>query len=49
MFGRKPKILLDLETDPDIKVSGMYADYYALLEKRLKYLQNTLQQLSPNI
>ena len=22
MFGRKPKILLNLETDPDIKVSG---------------------------
>ena len=43
-FGRKPKILLDLETDPDIKVSGTYADYHALLEKRLKYLQNTLQQ-----
>ena len=44
VFGRKPKILLDLETDPDIKVSGTYADYHALLEKSLKYLQNTLQQ-----
>ena len=44
VFSRKPKILLDLETDPDIKVSGTYADYHALLEKRLKCLQNTLQQ-----
>ena len=25
--GRKPKILLDIETDPDIKVSGSYRDY----------------------
>ena len=37
VFGRKAKILLDLETDPDIKVPGTYADYYALLERRLKY------------
>ena len=44
VFGRKPKILLDLETDPDIKVLGMYTDYHVLLERRLKYLQNTLQQ-----
>ena len=47
VFGRKPKILLDLETDPDIKVSGMYTEYHALLERRLKYLQNTLQQFEP--
>ena len=44
VFSRKPKVLLDLETDPDIKVSGMYTDYHALLERRLKCLQNTLQQ-----
>ena len=44
VFNRKPKILLDLEMDPDIKVSEMYADYHTLLERRLKYLQNTLQQ-----
>ena len=43
VFGRKPKILLDLETDPDIKVSGTYQDYYTLLNKRLHYLQNLLQ------
>ena len=29
VFSRKPKILLYLETDPDIKVSGTYADYNA--------------------
>ena len=34
VFGGKPKVLLDLETDPDIKVSGMFTDYYTLLNKR---------------
>ena len=43
VFGRKPKTFLDLETDPDIKVSGTYQDYYTLLNKRLHYLQNLLQ------
>ena len=44
MFGRKPKILTDIETDPDIKVSGNFTEYYTLLEKQLKYLQDILQQ-----
>ena len=44
MFSRKPKILLDLETDPNIKILGTYTNYHALLERRLKYLQDTLQQ-----
>ena len=43
VFGRKAKILLDLETDPEIKVSKTYQDYCALLNKRLHYLQNMLQ------
>ena len=43
IFGRQPKILLDLETDPNIKVSETYQDYYILLNKRLHYLQNLLQ------
>ena len=43
VFGRKPKILIDLETDPNVKVSGTYKDYYTLLNKRLHYLQNLLQ------
>ena len=44
VFSRKPKVLLYLETDPDIKVSGTFKDYYMLLNKRLKYLQEILQQ-----
>ena len=43
VFGRRPKILLDLETDLDIKVSSTYKDYFTLLNKRLQYLQNVLQ------
>ena len=42
VFGRKLKLLLDLETNPDIKVSVMYKEYYEQLEKRLKYLQKVL-------
>ena len=40
---RKPKIVLNLEMMPDIKVSGTYKEYYKLLNKRLKYLQDTIQ------
>ena len=43
VFGRKPKLLLDLETDPDIKVLGVYKEYYERLEERLRYLQKVLQ------
>ena len=43
VFGRKPKMLLNLETMPDIKVSGTFKDYHTLLYKRLKYLHNLLQ------
>ena len=43
VFGRKPKLLFNLETDPDIKVSPTYKEYYERLEKRLKYLHKILQ------
>ena len=43
VFGSKPKILLNLETTPDIKVSGTFKDYHGLLNKRLKYLHEILQ------
>ena len=33
VFGRKHKILLDLEMTPDIKVSGSFKEYYNLLNK----------------
>ena len=41
-FGRKPKLLIDVESNPDIKVSRNVREYYALLKKRIKYLQDLL-------
>ena len=43
VFRRKPKVLLNLDTIPDIKVSGTFKDYHELLNKRLKYLHKLLQ------
>ena len=41
-FGRKPKLLLNIESNPDIKVSTNFKEYYELLNKRIKYLQHML-------
>ena len=41
-FGRKPKLLLNVETNPDIKVPRNFREYYESLNKRIKYLQNLL-------
>ena len=42
VFGRKPKSLLNVETNPDVKVSATYKEYYDRLEKRITYLQKIL-------
>ena len=44
VFRRKPKILLNLETSPDIKISGSFKEYYKLLNKQLKYLHEIIQK-----
>ena len=41
-FGRKPRPLIKLDSNPDIKVSGTFREDYAFLDKRIKYLQNIL-------
>ena len=41
-FGRKPKLLLNVNSNPDIKVSRNFKEYYELLNKRIKYLQDIL-------
>ena len=41
-FGRKPKLLINVESNPDIKVSRNFREYYELLNKRIKYLQDIL-------
>ena len=43
VISGKPKLLLNLETMPDNKVSETFKDYYHLLNKRLQYLHNLLQ------
>ena len=44
VFGRKLKLLLDLETDPDVKVLGTHREYLLQLRKRLEYLHKLLQE-----
>ena len=41
-FGGKPKTLIDLESNLDIKVSRSFKEYCEPLNKRIKYLQDTL-------
>ena len=41
-FGRKPKILLNTEANLDIRVSRNFKEYYDLLNKKIKYLQDLL-------
>ena len=41
-FGRKTKLLLNVESNLDIKVSRNFREYYELLNKRIKYLQDIL-------
>ena len=43
VFGRKPKLLLDLVMDPDMKILGMHRDHFLQLRKRLEYLHKPLQ------
>ena len=44
VFGRKPKLLLDLEMDLDMRVSGTHREYLLHLKKRLEYLHKFLQE-----
>ena len=42
-FGRKPKFTTKvIITNPDIKVSRNFREYYELLNKKIKYLQDIL-------
>ena len=41
-FGRKPKAVINLESHSDIRVSRTFKEYYELLNKRVKYLQDIL-------
>ena len=41
-FGRKLKLLLNVGSNPNIQVSRNFKEYYELLNKRIKYLQDIL-------
>ena len=43
VFGRKRKLLLDLEMDPDVRVLGTHREYLLQLRIRLEYLHKLLQ------
>ena len=43
VFGMKPELLLDLEMNLDMRVSGMHREYFQQLKKRLEYLHKLLQ------
>ena len=43
IFGRKPKLLLNLDTDLELRVSGTHREYLLQLRKRLEYLHKLLQ------
>ena len=42
IYGRKPRPLLNLDSNPDIKVSGTFREYYELPNKGLRYLHDIL-------
>ena len=42
VFVRKLKSLLNIDSTPDIKVSGTFKEYFEVLNKRLKYLHKLL-------
>ena len=48
VFGRKLKLLLDLETNPNIKILGTYKDYYTLLNKRL-HIKDSIRESYYNV
>ena len=41
-FGRKHRPLINLDSNPDIKVSGTFREHYELLNKRINYVQDIL-------
>ena len=49
IFGTKPRPLFNLDSTPNIKVSGTFKEYYELLNKRLKYLHNLLLNFKSKI
>ena len=48
-FDRKPKTLIDLESNPDIKVSRSFKEYYELLNKRINTYRTSFSILNQRV
>ena len=46
VFGRKPKLLLDLEMDPDVRVLGTHREYLLQLRKRTRVFAQAFTRFS---
>ena len=46
VFGRKPRLLLDLEMGPDVRVSGTQREYLLQLKKEIRVFAQTFTRLS---
>ena len=49
VFGRKPKLLLDLEMDPGVRVSGTHRVFAALKKKTRIFTQTSTRFLNEKI
>ena len=48
-FGKKTKMLIDIETDPDIKISGNFTEYYKCYEKKLSTYKIYYNKTNSNV
>ena len=46
VFGGKPKLLLDLEMDPDVRVLGTHREYLLQLKKKTRIFTPTPTRIS---
>ena len=46
VFGRKPKLLLDLEMDPDVKASGTHREYFLQLKEKIRVFTQAFARFS---
>ena len=46
VFGRKPKLLLDLEMDPNVRVSGTHREYFFTIEEKIRVFAQAFARLS---
>ena len=45
VFGRRPKLLLDLEMDPDVRVSGMHRVIFSTIKEKIRIFAQAFARL----